>query len=149
MPPITAPAYSMGMELAIEFKDQANATSTPPRATTMRGPNLSTNQPSTGTSQVSARTKKLKAPPMAALLQPCVLDMGSTKKLQPYCRLAIITMQATPMISWVYWPLPASLLELSIVNIPDEDCGRLGLRRSLNVRCLGRSGKPWRSFAGD
>src|SRR5215469_291195 len=113
MPPTMAPAYSMGMEVAIEFNDQARATRMPPRVTTIRGPNLSTNQLSTGTSQVSARTKKLKAPPIAARDQPCAFDIGSTNRFQPYCRLAIITMQIMPIMSWSQRPLSSPSLGVS------------------------------------
>src|SRR5579863_2710559 len=105
----------MGMEFAMEFRDQASATRMPPRVTTMRGPNLSTNQLSTGTSQVSARTKKLKAPAIAARDQPCAFDIGSTNRFQPYCRLAIITMQMMPIKSWSQRPFCSPCAEVSVM----------------------------------
>src|SRR5215212_1218004 len=62
----------------------------------MRGPYLSTNQPSIGTSQVSVTTKIVKATWIAARSHPCRSCIGLTKKVQPYCRLAIMHMQITP-----------------------------------------------------
>src|ERR1700722_19846253 len=120
MPPIMAPAYSMGMEWAIEFKDKASATRMTPREATMRGLTLSPNQLSTGTSQVSARTKTAKAPPIAARDQPCAFDIGSTNRFQPYCRLAIITMQTMPMINWVQrsWFSLSAVAESFAICIP-------------------------------
>src|SRR5499425_2950709 len=59
MPEIAPPKYSMGRVDAWELMSQAMATSTPPTATTIRGPNLSTIQPSIGTSHVSIATKML------------------------------------------------------------------------------------------
>src|SRR5262245_16697381 len=56
-----APRYSIGSELANELSVHASATTMPPIMTTIRGPNLSTNQPSTGTSQVSVATKIVNA----------------------------------------------------------------------------------------
>src|SRR5436190_23129203 len=67
----------------------------------MLGPYLSTNQPSIGTSQVSNSTNKVKATWMAPRSQPNFFWMSGTKKVQPYCRLAIITMQMTPTTSWL------------------------------------------------
>ncbi len=72
---------------------------TPPMTTTMRGPKRSTNQPSTGTSQVSVSTKMLKATWMAARPQPNLASIGATNSVQPYCRLAIIDMQMMPTTS--------------------------------------------------
>src|SRR4051812_48208659 len=81
---------------------QARATSTAPTATTGRGPNLSTSQPSIGTSHVSTTTKMEKASWMLALTQSgCAVCMGFTKSVQPYCRLATSPMQAIPMTSCV------------------------------------------------
>src|SRR5882757_9897916 len=66
---------------------------------TIRGPYLSTNHPSIGTSQVSNKTKSVKAIWIDARSQPNFFWMSGTKNVQPYCRLAIITMQTTPMTS--------------------------------------------------
>src|SRR5947209_20423199 len=68
---------------------------------TSRGPYLSTNQPSTGTSQVSNRTKSVNANWIDARSHLNAFWISGTKKVQPYCRLAIITMQAMPRTSWV------------------------------------------------
>src|SRR5829696_1654339 len=62
--------------------------SSPPNRVTMRGPYLSTNQPSIGTSHVSVTTKIVKATWIAARSHPCRSCIGLTKKVQPYCRLA-------------------------------------------------------------
>src|SRR5580698_7725554 len=72
---------------------------TPPNATTTRGPYLSTNQASTGTSQVSVTTNSVKASWIAARPQWYLASMGSTNRVQPYCRLAIIAMQTMPIAS--------------------------------------------------
>ena len=37
---------------------------------------------------------------ISAITQPCALFIGLTNKVQPYCRLAIITMQMMPASSW-------------------------------------------------
>ncbi len=50
----------------------------------MRGPYLSTNHPSTGTSQVSNRTKRVKAHWIEARSQPNFFWMSGTKNVQPY-----------------------------------------------------------------
>ena len=42
----------------------------------------------------------LKAIWMSATAQPWATFIGWTNNVQPYCRLAIITMQTMPMISW-------------------------------------------------
>src|ERR1051325_2908889 len=97
MPPMAAATYSTISESAIELMAQAMAQSRPPTSTTMRGPNLSTNQPSTGTSHVSVTTKIVNATWMPARLQPYFWAIGSTNSVQPYCRLATIAMQMTPM----------------------------------------------------
>ncbi len=78
---------------------QAMPQRTPPTKITIRGPYLSTNQPSIGTSHVSNRTNSVKATWIAARSQPNFFWMSGTKNVQPYCRLAIITMQTTPTIS--------------------------------------------------
>src|ERR1700755_1567710 len=71
--------------------------STPPTKITKLGPYLSTNQPSIGTSQVWNSTNNVKPPWMEARPHPNSFWMPGTKNVQPYCRLAIITMQITPM----------------------------------------------------
>src|SRR5882672_12490058 len=95
--PYTAPAptpetaaarYNSGSVLANEFIVQASATTIPPNITTMRGPNRSTNHPSTGTSHVSVATKIVKAIWMSVRPQWNLALIGSTKYVQPYCRLA-------------------------------------------------------------
>src|SRR5450755_4464206 len=67
--------------------------------TTMRGPYLSTNQASTGTSQVSVTTNNVKASWIAARPQWNLASIGSTNRVQPYCRFAIIAMQTMPIAS--------------------------------------------------
>src|SRR4030095_557723 len=67
-PPITAPAYSIGRVSAWEFRTQARPARIAPPATTGRGPNLSTSQPSIGTSQVSVTMKIVNASWIAALV---------------------------------------------------------------------------------
>src|SRR5438132_4460060 len=71
----------------------------PPTRMTSFGPHLSTNQASIGTSQVSNKTNRVKAIWISARSQPNFFWMSGTKNVQPYCRLAIITMQTTPMMS--------------------------------------------------
>ena len=73
--------------------------SAPPMTTTRLGPNLSTNQPSTGTSQVSSRTKIAKAIWMLFRSQPWAALIGLTNRVQPYWRFAIIAMQTMPITS--------------------------------------------------
>ena len=89
---------------ARELTIQAIAIIAPPKATINLGPFFgpmrSTIQPSIGVSQVSSATNRLKAIWISAIDQPCALLIGWTNKVQPYCRLAIITMQTMPMISW-------------------------------------------------
>src|SRR5450756_1782496 len=61
-----------------------------------RGPILSANQPLSGVAQVSRATNIVNATWMPAAPQlgwACCI--GSTKTDQPYCRLAIMTMQKT------------------------------------------------------
>src|SRR5437762_13452094 len=91
----------MASESANEFMIQAIPHRTPPTKITMRGPYLSTNQPSIGTSHVSNSTNSVKATWIAERSQPNFFWMSGTKKVQPYCKLAIITMQTTPMTSGV------------------------------------------------
>src|SRR5437870_13893253 len=74
-------------------------TSTPPTRTTIFGPKRSTNQPSIGTSQVSVKTKIVKAIWIAARPHWYFWSIGLTNRVQPYCRLAIITMQTMPKTS--------------------------------------------------
>src|SRR5690349_16908534 len=75
-------------------------TSTPPTRTTIFGPKRSTSQPSTGTSQVSVKTKIVKATWIAARPQWYFWSIGFTNNVHPYCRFAIITMQTMPTNSW-------------------------------------------------
>src|SRR6516162_3020093 len=72
----------------------------PPTNTTIFGPKRSTSQPSTGTSQVSVSTKIVKATWIAGRPQWNFWSIGLTNKVQPYCRLAIITMQTMPTTNW-------------------------------------------------
>jgi hypothetical protein len=76
----------------------------PPKATTSlgprRAPRTSTIQPSIGVSHVSSAMKMLNASWIEAIDQPCALLIGLTKSVQPYCRLAISTMQMMPKKSW-------------------------------------------------
>ncbi len=78
---------------------QPTATMMPPKATISFGPrcgpSMSTIQPSIGVSQVSSAMKIAKANWIEAIDQPCALLIGLTNSVQPYCRLAIITMQMT------------------------------------------------------
>src|ERR1700720_1165465 len=89
----------MVSESANEFMIQAIPHRTPPTKITIRGPYLSTNQPSIGTSHVSNRTNSVNATWIDARSQPNFFWMSGTKNVQPYWRLAIITMQTTPMTS--------------------------------------------------
>ena len=77
----------------------------PPKATTSlgprRAPRISTIQPSIGVSHVSSAMKMLNASWIEAIDQPCALLIGLTKSVQPYCRLAISTMQMMPKMSWL------------------------------------------------
>ena len=57
---------------------------TPPNMVTTRGPYLSTNHASTGTSQVSVNTKSVKANWIAARPQWYFASIGSTNRVQPY-----------------------------------------------------------------
>src|ERR1700683_1099910 len=82
---------------------QPRATNTPPQATTslgpVRAPRVSTIHPSIGVSQVSNAMKMLNANWIDASDQPCALLIGLTNSVQPYCRLAIRTMQRIQKIS--------------------------------------------------
>src|SRR5947207_8592411 len=101
----------MASESANEFMIQAIPHRTPPTKITIRGPYLSTNQHSIGTSHVSNRTNSVNATCIDARPQPNFFWMSGTKNVQPYCRLAIITMQLTPMMSCVHGIEKNDLLE--------------------------------------
>src|SRR6266852_9770874 len=64
-----------------------------------RGPTRSARYASKGTSQVSKRTKRVKANWIATLPQWYLASIGLMKMVQPYCRLAIMAMQMTPATS--------------------------------------------------
>src|ERR1700680_3409945 len=85
---------------------QPMPTMMPPKPTMILGPrcgpSMSTNQPSIGVSQVSSAMKMLNASWISAIDQPCALLIGLTNSVQPYCRLAISTMQVMPTMSWVH-----------------------------------------------
>ena len=78
---------------------QPTPTMMPPKATMSFGPRCgpsrSTIQPSIGVNQVSSAMKIAKANWIEAIDHPCALLIGLTNSVQPYCRLAIITMQRT------------------------------------------------------
>src|SRR6201999_3894695 len=98
---------------------------TPPNMMTTRGPYLSTNQASTGTSQVSVTTNSVKASWIAARPQWYLASMGSTNSVQPYCRLAIIAMQTMPIASCIQRKLPdkgaagAAVFVLETIDPPE------------------------------
>ena len=83
---------------------QPSATMMPPNATISfgprRAPSVSTIQPWIGVSHVSSAMKMLKANWIDASDQPCALLIGLTNSVQPYCRLAISTMQMMQAMSW-------------------------------------------------
>ena len=81
------------------FRIQDAPTMIPATPTIGRGPHLSTRYPLIGPSHVSQTMKIVKATWMAARSQPKLCCSGATKSVQPYCRLAIIVMATTPMIS--------------------------------------------------
>src|SRR5215831_16849236 len=93
--------YSIESELAKELRIQASPARHPPANTMIRGPKRSTRYPSAGTSQVSNSTNSVNATWIDARFQPYFWLMGIVKSVQPYCRLAIITMQMMPMTSWL------------------------------------------------
>jgi len=66
------------------MNSQEKRTRTPPLTIIHRGPNLSTSQPSAGTSHVSNRTNSVKVTWMAALLYPNFSPIGPTNSVQPY-----------------------------------------------------------------
>src|ERR1700736_4306302 len=96
MPPKAAATYSIGSELAKEFKTQASAIRIEAPSTTTRGAKRSTRYPSTGTSQVSIRTKIVNATWIADRPQWYFASIGATNSVQPYCILATAAIQATP-----------------------------------------------------
>ena len=81
---------------------------------------MSTIQPSIGVSHVSSAIKMLKASWIDAIDQPCALLSGLTNSVQPYCRLAISTMQTMTAINCtqrmvftdVFVPIPTLLATL-------------------------------------
>jgi hypothetical protein len=79
---------------------QAAATRTPLARTSTLGPKRSTRTPEIGATQVSVTMKMVKATWIAALPQWYLTSIGSMKSVQPYCRLAIITRQMMPRMSW-------------------------------------------------
>src|SRR3569832_2689488 len=93
MPPITAARFSIDSDAAYESSIQARPPQLAPPATTGRGPNLSTSQPSIGTSQVSVTMKIENASWIAAVPHWCLAFIGLTNSVQPYCRLATRPMQ--------------------------------------------------------
>src|ERR1700688_3652440 len=76
---------------------QPMPTMMPPKPTMILGPrwgpSTSRIQPSIGRSQVSSEMKIANANWIEAIDQPFALLIGLTNSVQPYCRLAIITMQ--------------------------------------------------------
>src|SRR3569833_80733 len=93
MPPITAARFSIDSEAAYDSSIQARPTQIAPPATTGRGPNISTSQPSLGTSQVSVAMKIEYACWIAAVPHRCLAFFGLTYSVQPFCRLATRPMQ--------------------------------------------------------
>src|SRR3974390_3356869 len=107
------------------------ATVTPPKATMSFGPrcgpSTSTIQPWIGVSQVSSAMKIANANWMEAIDQPCVLLIGLTKSVQPYCRLAIIIMQITQNMSLLQRVPSDSLADAAVptaivMTIPSTQC---------------------------
>ena len=88
--------------VAQEFIHQAMPTSTPPTATSRRGPKRSTRYASNGTSQVSKRMNVDNNPVMNGRPKLVFSLMGSTNSVQPYCRLAIITIVKMPTTNCVH-----------------------------------------------
>src|SRR6266480_3023596 len=105
----------MASESAYEFMTQAIPHRTPPTKITIRGPYLSTNHPSIGTSHVSNRTNSVNATWIDARSQPNFFWMSGTKNVQPYCRLAIITMQTTPMMSCTHGDAKTDFVPVAVV----------------------------------
>src|SRR5436309_10578726 len=111
---------------------------TQPTKITMHGPYLSTNQPSIGTSHVSNRTNSVKATWIEARSQPNFFWMSGTKNVQPYCRLAIITMQMTPMTSCTHGDAK--------IDLGSGRCWALASTGSSSVIYPGRGLLPLRSL---
>src|SRR5256886_13920155 len=86
-------------ESAKELIVHARPHSRPPTTIIHFGPKRSTRYPSAGTSHVSNRTNMVKVTWIAALVQPYLAPMGPTNSVQPYCRLATITIQMMPTSS--------------------------------------------------
>src|SRR5438477_9424597 len=68
-------------------------------------------------------------------------SIGLTKSVQPYCRLAIITMQMTPTISWVHGVAKTDLLgtvAVEAIQIPPKvQCSLVsGLESPCRIMCL-------------
>ncbi|HEY6237329.1 MAG TPA: hypothetical protein VIW69_19665 [Candidatus Elarobacter sp.] len=101
-PATTPPVYSIAKLCAFASITHAMPASSPPIATMIRGPYLSTSAASNGTSQVSTTTKIVNDTWIAARPHPFACPIGSTNTVQPYCRLAIIAMQMTPATSWTH-----------------------------------------------
>src|SRR5262250_696120 len=77
-----------------------------------------------GTSQVSVRTNIENATWIAARVHPNLSEIGLTKSVQPYCRLAIITMQMMPRTSWPHrvhaGATTGSLADAVVISTPDR-----------------------------
>ena len=77
-----------------------------------------------GTSQVSVSTKIVKATWIAARPQWYFWSIGLTNSVQPYCRLAIITMQMMPKMSCHHLLIAEDVLALCtacvvvVISIP-------------------------------
>ena len=59
----------------------------------------------------------LKANWMSAIAHPCALFIGPTNNVQPYCRLAIITMQTIPTSSWTQRSVPGVLAATALAYV--------------------------------
>src|SRR5689334_23497191 len=140
MPPTAAATYRNVSESANEFMAQAIPQRAPPIRTTIFGPNRSTNQPSTGTSQVSVNTKMLKATCIEARPQWYFVSIGPTKSVQPYCRLAIIVMQMMPRTS-ITQRTPGGRIDCEValidISIPMARCFEIGNGEVFCVRYPG------------
>src|SRR5262249_51708283 len=103
---------------------QAIATSAPPMQTMTRGPKRSIKYPPRGCSQVSVTTKIVKSTGIAARPQWYFCSIGSMNSVQPYCRLAIITMQMMPRTSWPHrvhaGATAGSLADAVVISTPDR-----------------------------
>src|SRR5260221_11669035 len=94
---------------------QADAAKMPLTMTTGVGPKRSTRYPSKGTNHGSVKMIIVNATCIAARPQWYLASSRPTNSVQPYCRVAIITMHVTPM---------ASCSHLFVRNeaYPEEDC---------------------------